>query len=266
MPRTAAVSVDDTDSRPQVIDRVSRIFAVLARQGSDGARLVDLAREASIPRPTAHRLLQDLMSVGYVRQVEQRRYALGSALFSLGMSAPNPIRSIRGIHQAAQALSDQSGDTVYVSIRHFNGVHYIVRTDGRFPIRTYAANVGETVPFLNTYSGIVLLAAMGAKAEARELSRWERDRNEMWGAQDPEAHLAQLKGALHQARTEGYVYGANFYVPTIAGVAIPVPPRSGPPYVAVSISAVESRLPLERVASLRAQMEVTARRIASFAD
>lgn len=266
MPRTVAPEPEDPDSRTQVIDRVSRIFAVLARHGTDGARLVDLARDAAIPRPTAHRLLQDLMSVGYVRQVEQRRYALGSALFSLGMSAPNPIRSIRGIQQAAQALSDQCGDTVYVSIRHFNGVHYIVRTDGRFPIRTYAASVGETVPFLNTYSGIVLLAAMGAKAEARELARWDVDRNEMWGPQDPAVHVSQLKGALHQARTEGYVYGSNFYVPTIAGVAMPVPPRSGLPYIAVSISAVESRLPPERVAALRAQLEVTAQRIAAFAD
>ncbi|MGV1010095.1 MAG: IclR family transcriptional regulator [Dermatophilaceae bacterium] len=252
--------------RTQVVERVSLILAVLARHGATGCRLVDVARETGVARPSTHRLLQELRAIGYVRQIDEHRYTLGSVLFSLGLSAPKPIRSMRGIHVAAKELSNLCGDTVYVSIRHFDGVHYLVRTTGRFPIQVFAADVGDTVPFLNTYSGILLLAALGPAAEAGELARWESYKNEDWGEVDRERHTAQLKAALHQARTQGYVYGTDFFVPTIAGIAVPVPPRAGTPLLAVSVSAVESRLPPERVAALLPQLVTTAQRIAAFTD
>lgn len=253
-------------ARTQVVERVAHLLTAVAQQGSQGARLVDLARTTGIARPSAHRLLHELIAVGYVRQVPSRRYALGSALFSLGLSAPHPIRSLRGIESVARDLSDSTGDTVYVSMRQVDGVHYLVRTSGRFPIRAYAADVGETVPFLNTYSGIVLLAGLGPAAEAQALRRWEADQSPQWGPVDPQRHLAQLTGALHQARTAGYVYGTDFFVPTIAGVAVPVPARSGAPLLAVSVSAVNSRLPPERASAVRLELEAAATRIAEFVE
>lgn len=254
------------EPRTQVVDRVARILTALAQYGPTGGRLVDVARQTGIARPSAYRLLQELAAAGFVRQVENHRYTLGSALFFLGLRTPNPIRSLPGIRAAAQDLAASCGDTVYVSMRHMDGVHYVVRTSGRFPIRAYAADVGDTVPYLNTYSGIVLLAGMGAPAESRALARWEVDRNEAWGEIDPVRHMAQLTQALAQARTRGYVYGTDFFVPGIAGLAVPVPPRNGAPLLAVSISTVTARLQPERMAVLRPQLETTARRIAGYTD
>lgn len=264
MPTTP--TVETSQPRTQVVERVARILAVLARHGSDGCRLVDIAGETGIARPSAHRLLHELIAIGYVHQVENRRYSLGSALFSLGLSAPRPVRSIQSIRQAAQDLSNLCGDTVYVSIRHFDGVHYLVRTNGRFPIRVYAADVGDTLPFVNTYSGIVLLSSMGQATIARELSRWEHYANDDWGQVDPVRHQALITRAVQQAQTQGWVCGTDFYVPTIAGLAMAVPPKSGPQVLAVSISTVASRMPTERVPTLRAQLEATAQRIATFTE
>lgn len=43
MPRRS--TAEETQPRTQVVERVSRILSVLARHGSDGCRLVDVAEE-----------------------------------------------------------------------------------------------------------------------------------------------------------------------------------------------------------------------------
>ena len=254
-------SVSAAEGKTQVVERASKVLAAVAGYGVVGGRLMDIARDSGIARPTVHRLLQELAAVDYVRQRPDKRYGLGHGIFTLSLSVPSPVRDLNAIEQAAQGLSDQCGDTVYVAIRQFNSVHYLVRTSGSFPIRTHSVEVGDTMPLTSSYSGLVLLLGMDHAAQEELLERLPMDsQSEQW-PRDTEEHEAEIRRALSQIKREGYVSGADVVIPGVAGGALAVPSESHRPYVTVSISAVESRLLPERISELVPMLQATAQRI-----
>lgn len=251
----------ETGAKTQVVERVSKILAAVSGYGSSGGRLLDIARDAGISRPTVHRLLQELAAVDYVKQLPDKRYGLGGGLFSLSLGVPSPIRDINAIRQAAQDLSNDCGDTVYVAIRRFNSVHYLVRTTGTFPIRTHTVEVGDTMPLTSSYSGLVLLSGMDQGAQEKILEHLPLTSVSGQWPRDTEEHEAEIRRALSQLNREGYVSGADVVIPGVSGVALAVPSETHRPYVTVSISAVETRLQPDRIAELLPALRATSQKI-----
>src|SRR5690606_16440009 len=70
----------------QSVERTFAILELLERNGGD-VSLSELAGASDIPLPTIHRLLKTLVKLGYVRQLMNRRYALGARLVRLGEGA-----------------------------------------------------------------------------------------------------------------------------------------------------------------------------------
>ncbi len=64
-PPTAAIK-----SGTQVVQRVAALLRSVSARNRLGARLIDLCTEVNIERPTAHRILQGLVSEGLIRQDE----------------------------------------------------------------------------------------------------------------------------------------------------------------------------------------------------
>ncbi len=253
-------------ARPQVVERVARLLAAVSRRGVDGARLKDLALDTDLARPTVHRLLGELTAVGYVQQQPDRRWTLGPALFSLGLSAPSPIRDLQAVRQAAQALADDCGDVVYVALRRLDGVHYLLRLEGSFPIRTHLVAAGDTKPLTAGYAGLALLASMSEGEQRACIQRLALDAPRDWVESNRWALERTLRDKLAEVARSGYCAGPNVVMPGVAGMAAPVPSRSRSPYVAVSISAVEQRLDAGRVQELAPRLLATARDIGRFID
>ncbi|WP_305809184.1 helix-turn-helix domain-containing protein, partial [Staphylococcus epidermidis] len=62
----------------QTVSRAVRALQIVAAQAPEGVRLVDVARELALQRPTAHRLLKALTIEGLLQQDDRsRRYTLG---------------------------------------------------------------------------------------------------------------------------------------------------------------------------------------------
>lgn len=259
------VTNGDTDKK-QVVARVAQVLSAIGSHGTVGARLLDLSRATGIARPTVHRLLQELQDVGYVQQLESKRYALGAALFHLGAAAPSPVRDLAAVRRAAQKLSDACGDTVYVAMWQFGAAHYIVRTEGAFPIRAQSVNVGDTIPLTSSYNGLILLAQLDGDAREQHLAHLEHDQPDAWRTTSLAEHEQALRVALAQIDADGYVYGTDVVMPGLAGIALPVPSSTGRPIAAVSISGLESRLPAEREPELLTLLRATADEIARFID
>jgi DNA-binding IclR family transcriptional regulator len=255
-----------TSEKPQVVERVAKILGVVSVRGGAGARLKDIAIDTGIARPTVHRLLGELAAVGYVLQRDDKRYTLGPALFSLGLSAPSPIRDLDSIRRLAQGLADHCGDVVYVSLRKYGGVHYLLRAEGNFPIRTHLVSETHSKPFTASYSGLALLALMGEDEQRSAINKLALDAPPEW----VEAHRRQLERTIREKIDEvlalGYCSGKNIVMPGVSGMAAPIPSRTRPPYMALSISAVEERLSPERVLELVPHLLRTANDISAFID
>ena len=75
------------------VQSVERAFELLEIMASSGGSmpLGELAARAELPQPTIHRLVRTLLSMGYVRQLQNRQYALGPKLIRLGENAAQLI-------------------------------------------------------------------------------------------------------------------------------------------------------------------------------
>jgi DNA-binding IclR family transcriptional regulator len=238
----------DDDRKTQVIARAARVLEIISRMPRRGARLVDLANESGIARPSVYRILRDLEDVGYVRQLPDKRYVLGPQIFMLGLGVSSPIADPAKVQRAAQRLADVCGDTVYVGIRHFDGVHYVVRTEGDSPVRSFRLSVGETVPFVISQIGLVMLASMDEDERERHIDSepigyWVR---RIGGRYDAD----RVREAVRRTQEDGYWYGAGFVDPDGAGLAMAVPSRTAVPFVGINIHAPAVRLTAERAAEL----------------
>lgn len=252
--------------RPQVVERVASILRAISAQGPAGARLKDIAIDTGIARPTVHRLLGELAAVAYVVQLPDRRYTLGSALFSLGLSAPHPIRDLGAIRALAQELADHCGDVVYVALRKFDGVHYLLRAEGSYPIRTHLVAVNDSKPFTASYSGLALLALLGEDERRAIVNKLALDAPADWVERHRHQLEPQIRDKIEEVRTLGYCAGPNIVMPGVAGMAAPVPSATREPYMSLSISAIEERLHAERVRELAPRLLKTARAIAEYIE
>ncbi|MFD7571183.1 IclR family transcriptional regulator [Streptomyces sp. NPDC059810] len=251
--------------RTSVVSRVTDILTAVTRHGTEGARLLDVADATGIARPTVHRILQELMGAGFIEQRSGKRYALGPALYTLGLGAPTPIRDLGRIERAAQRLAQQTGDTVYVAIRRFDGVHYLTRCEGAYPIRAKLVDVGETMPLGVTYAGIALLSWHGPEAvEAQVRANQSVQRTLRGSILDLDANLTAVRQATAQVRERGYCFDRDTVLEGVSGLAAPILSATVEPYMALTISAINDRLPPWRVDELAPLLLRTAREMTSF--
>jgi DNA-binding IclR family transcriptional regulator len=86
----------------QVIDRAVRILRVVARCGP--CSLTDLSREASLPLPTAARIVGSLVENGFLQRTDSRKYQLGARLLCLSTRLEPFRKSIEAVHPYVEEL------------------------------------------------------------------------------------------------------------------------------------------------------------------
>ncbi len=265
---TGAARAEDQPGRdrPGAVDRVSRLLQEVACSGPGGARLKDLALGTGIARPSVHRLLRELMAVNLVRQASPRRYTLGSGVFMLGLCAPSPIQDMAAMKTLAQDLADRSGEVVYVALRRHDGVHYLLRHEGRDAIRSHLIPAGDVKPFTAGYAGLALLASMSEDQQRERIHHLAVDAPPEWVAPRRWQLQRTMRDKVIEVASQGYCTGHGVMMPGVGGIAAPVPSRHLAPYMAVSISAAEHRLTSERVAALVPQLMNTVRAMSLTID
>lgn len=244
-----------------VIPRTSAVLSAIGAAGDRGARLVDLAVQTQIARPTVHRILRDLAAVGFVLQTPSKSYVLGPQLYWLGLNAQPPMANLPAIRNIAQELAHNTGDAVYFAIRQQAGVRYVLRTEGDFPIRTQAVNVGDLKPYTSTYSGIALLGTLPDSVIDAALQTIVVNAPEQWAASHPLE--AEMREAIAEVKDQGWCYMTGVVMPGLAGMAAPIPTQNGLSMAALSIATIESRLPRERAERLAPELIAAANKISA---
>lgn len=247
-----------------VLPRVHAVLSAVAASGRHGARLKDLAEHTGIARPTVHRLLRDLIEVGYVGQLDDRRYALGPELFWLGLSAPSSFPALPTVRALADHLAHRVGDTVFVAMRVADGVRYVLRVEGDFPVQSRVVGVGDVKPFTSSYSGLALLATMPDDVKEAALCGLAAD--EVADSRPRDRLEPTMRRLLGDVDARGWLSGDELFVAGLNGVAAPVPNASGMPFAAVSISAPSSRMPPARAEQLGPVLVAAAKRMSDAVE
>lgn len=244
-----------------VVQKAALLLRHIADGGPEGTRLKDLAEAVSLPRPTVHRLLTDLMEERLIGQTSAKRYVLGQQLFEFSLAASNPVGTLDRFRPLLRDLAVELGDVVYFSMRRGTTMQYLIREEGPYPIRTYTVEVGELRRISNSYSGLAMLASLPAEASNRIIASTERNKDEAM-------RMVRLIGRLRtDLRRTGHVAGSDLVLDGysgIAGVAVTVPNGDAVPFLALSASAISQRLPPSRYAEVAEALTSTARTVAGL--
>lgn len=230
----------------QTVTRAIRALKILANQSYQGMRLVDLAREMQLERPTAHRLLKALMVEGMlVQDASSRRYTLGPLVFELGLASAHQFNLRDLCAPILERLAEQTGDTAFLFVRSGNDAVCLSRVQGKYPIQTPAVPVGSRQPLGVSAGGLALLSSL-SPSEIHTIVQAIDARLSVYGDLD----AAEIHRLCAQTQRTGYAWISNRAVPGVSAVGLVVKSENGTPVAAVTVAATLSRMTEKRVLAI----------------
>jgi DNA-binding IclR family transcriptional regulator len=223
----------------QSIDRAATLLLLVGRAGPFGARLSEIVEQCDLPKPTVRRMLLALVRAGLLDQdPETRRYYIGPEIYVLGTLASARF----GIHpislRSLVRLSQETGDTAFLSVPR--GVYSICvhREEGPYPIRVHALHAGDRHPLGVGAGSLALLSAL----PDHEVEEVLAANAEVLAEKYPNHSPSVLRTLVQEARAKGYALNPGLILPSSWGVGVPIRGVDGRPVGALSIAAIESRL------------------------
>lgn len=219
----------------QSLRRAFELLEGLADTGGE-ASLSELAAGTGLPMPTIHRLIRTLVDLGYVRQNDNRRYALGSRLIRLGENASRSFGT--WARPFLTELVDQIGETANLAVLERDEVVYVAQVPSKHSMRMFT-EVGRRLLPHGTGVGKAILSQLPAE-EVRDLLK----RTGM-PAYTPHTHTDpdELLSHLADVAAKGYALDESEQELGVRCIAVPL--TGSPVLAAVSVSGPEGRLTQE---------------------
>jgi DNA-binding IclR family transcriptional regulator len=224
--------------------------------------LQGLAQATGLPKPTLHRMLQQLETAGLLqREAEGRHWGAGARLRRLAESLLLNSSLHGARHAVLRRLVDEVGESCNITALSGGEVVYLDRVETAAPLRFYL-HPGSRVPMHCSASGKVFLAQMAPAQRSRLL-----------GAAPLEActprtrtDLAALEGELARVRAEGCAYDDEEFLPGLVCAAVPVPPPvpGGRSALCVAVQGPAVRLSRDKLVALLPQLRRAAQALAGL--
>ncbi len=137
------------------LEKTVAVVETLAQAG----RLSDIARQTRLPVSTVHRILQELVLVGWAREAENRTYSLGARLLSLPARSTGSRDLARLTRPVLHELAALTGRTIHFAMRDGDQLVYVDKIEGR---GAYAmkSRIGASIPLHTTAIGKSVLAQL----------------------------------------------------------------------------------------------------------
>ena len=182
---------EDKNSIPTVL----RGFAVLEKvvEAQRPISASDLIEELGLPKPTVHRLLQQLEDEGLLqREPINKRYLPGARAHELafGLATHKVFGAPR--HAILRSLSDEIGETCNCTMLDGDSIIYFDRVETNWPFRVQLP-VGTHLPLHCTASGKLFLAYMNSTQRKRLITAAPLARHTEKTITDPDLVLENLK-------------------------------------------------------------------------
>lgn len=225
-----------------------RLFALLEVVASKDQffSLQSLAEETGIPKPTLHRMLQQLENAGLLeRSGDSRQYGTGVRLRKL---AENLLLndSFHGArHGVLRSLVNEVGESCNLTALSGSEVMYLDRVETPAPLRFYLHS-GSRVPVHCSASGKLFLAGMAPAQRQRLLAHATLE------AFTPKTltNLDALEEEIKQVKRQGFALDNEEFLPGLLCIAVMVPSASGRSNLCVAVQAPIMRLTPEKALGL----------------
>lgn len=225
-----------------------RLFALLELIASkdEFVSLHGLVKEIGMPKPTLHRMLQQLESAGLLfRQGDGRHYGTGTRLRRLAENLLLNSTQHGAWHAVLRHLVEEVGESCNVTALSGNEVVYLDRVETPEPLRFYL-RPGSRVPVHCSASGKMILSQFGRAQRRKLLASAPLKRYTPQTVTDLDA----LEEELRRARRDGYAIDDEEFLPGLICVAVLVPTESGRSNLCVAAQAPVMRLTADKALQL----------------
>ncbi|CAN5804024.1 IclR family transcriptional regulator [soil metagenome] len=227
---------------------IAKVAAVVEALASE-RRIADIGKVTGLPGSTVHRILRELVGLGWARDDGERGYLLGARVLSLAGQASNRNTLSRVAHPILRDLGARTGHTVHFALLSGDEAVYIDKVEGRGSYHM-RSRIGLAIPLHCTAIGKAILAAMSEEQLRVTLDRTGTDRRTDHTIADRAALVEHLAGV----RAQGYAVDDaenELHTRCIGTVVID---HRGLPLGGVSLSALSFDLDRDRVTHLAPEL------------
>ncbi len=226
------------------------------------AGVSELASALDLPKSAAHRLLQELVRLGWAEQDGDRSYR---ASLRFGLIGGQVLRNA-GLPDLVQPLLDrlarETRELVRLTVASDDGLAWIAFAQGAPPGLMYAPEMAGKLVLHATANGKAFLATLSDAAALRMVAQ-------DLGRVRPTARSVTTKAALlaelARVRSVGHALADEEAEPGVVAVAVAVRPGPGAATGTVSVAGPKVRMPASRIPELAAALDDTARALAGLA-
>lgn len=215
-----------------------------------GSSLSALAAALDLPLSATHRLLTELVRLGYVRQDQSHaEYMLTIKLVAMGLS----FLSASGITDVAQPLLDQlaaeTGELVRLAVVDGDALTFVAKAQGARHGLRYDPDMGLSVQLSCSAAGHAWLSTMSDEEALQRVARQGFGAPEQFGPKAPTTVKAVL-AFLKQTRSRGFSVIVEVFAPGMSAMAAPVRNAQGQVIGVVTVAGPAMRLTEERMLAL----------------
>ena len=220
----------------------------------------DAALLSELPRPTAHRVLQQLESLELLqREPGTERYTIGHRLRQLSLMSLTKFHQTQLTHEILRTLSAECGETCNVGILDGQEILYLDRVESDWPLKVQL-KPGSRVPIYCTALGKLLLAFAGDVQQRHLLSKVERVRHTEATITDHD----KLVAALEEIRNRGYAINYGEDVAGLIALAVPIRDPGGHVVAGLAMHVPEARMNVVQLTRWKDRMAAAAHDIAGL--
>lgn len=240
-----------------VLERGLRVLEYLAAH-PQGQALSSIAGVLEIPLSATHRLLSEMVRLGYVRQnVAGTEYELTIKLAAMGLS----YLSSTGMADIAQPLLDdlagKVGDLVRLAIVDGEQLIFVAKAQGAKHGLRYDPDMGASVVLSCSAAGHAWLSTMDDDSAMALLARQGLGLAQDHGPAAP-ASIQAVMALVAAARERGFSMINNMFAPGMTAMAAPVLNTKGHAIGVITVAGPQVRLTNERMQELGPQLLKTA--------
>lgn len=229
----------DTGAPTALLERAMEILGCFGPDAG-ALTLTELASRTALPLSTCHRIVAALVAGDYLERGSDRRYRVGTALWTIAQHAPLSYGLRESALPALARLYEETGENVTLAVLDRGQALYVERLMGERSIPT-VSRAGGHLPLHTTGVGKVLLAYQPATVIEEYLSK-PLSRPTSDSIVQPD----RLRRELAQVRERGYSLTRQEMTIGSGSIAVPII-RDGACVAAVGVIVHLARLDENRL-------------------
>jgi DNA-binding IclR family transcriptional regulator len=223
--------VSEAQKAPKVDSTLSKGLTILenlaTHQGSKG--VTELSRELELTKSNTFRLLQTLITLGYVKHLDDKTYAATLKTWQVGRSSVENL-NLRAVAAPEMAfLSQETGEAIYLAVPEGLSVIYIDKVESLKPIRSWNP-VGGSAPIHCVGTGKAILSSNFEQLREKlgdQLARY---------TDKTLTTLDEVTADVEETRKRGYAYDRGEFRDRILSFGAPILLPDGEAIAALGIS------------------------------